>query len=160
MKTMVTPSNGPMMHCCTQCPQPCGRPPPTHASTGDSWTLTGKSGQSLMGSLLLSSEAFACALQEPVPPGLCKFWRLYGGVNGNLLQEGLCHSRVYFHLLEWIKVQKHDNALSARLCGEAALSWMAGGRAQCPQRLNCQYLSKLDMQLFSGSAKNFWKYTL
>ena len=94
MKTMVTPSNGPMMHCCTQCPQPCSRPPPTHASTGDSWTLTGKSGQSLMGSLLLSSEAFACALQEPVPPGLCKFWRLYGGVNGNLLQEGLCQTQV------------------------------------------------------------------
>ena len=29
----------------TQCPRPCGRPPPlTHASTGDSWTLMGKSG--------------------------------------------------------------------------------------------------------------------
>ena len=28
----------------TQCPQPCSRPPPTHASAGDSWTLTGKSG--------------------------------------------------------------------------------------------------------------------
>ena len=25
---------------------------------------------------------------------LCKFWRLYGGVNGNLLQEGLCHTQV------------------------------------------------------------------
>ena len=32
------------MHCYTQCPQPCSRPPPTHASTRDSWTLTGKSG--------------------------------------------------------------------------------------------------------------------
>ena len=29
---------------CTQCPQPCSKPPPTHASAGDSWTLTGKSG--------------------------------------------------------------------------------------------------------------------
>ena len=107
-------------------------------------------GQSLMGqSLLLSSgswhtEAFICALQESVPPGLCKFWRLYGGVNGNLLQDGLRHSQVYFYLLEWIKIQKYDNALLPRLCGESALSWMAGGRAQCPQRLNCQYLSKLD----------------
>ena len=34
----------PYMHCCTQCPQPCSRPPLTHASTRDSWTLTGKSG--------------------------------------------------------------------------------------------------------------------
>ena len=31
-------------HCCVQCPWPCSRPLPTHASAGDSWTLTGKSG--------------------------------------------------------------------------------------------------------------------
>ena len=31
-------------HCLIQCPQPCSRPPLTHASTRDSWTLTGKSG--------------------------------------------------------------------------------------------------------------------
>ena len=30
----------PCMHCCTQCPYPCSRPPPTHASAGASWTLT------------------------------------------------------------------------------------------------------------------------
>ena len=29
-------------------------------------------------------------------PVLCKFWQLYGGVNGNHLQEGLCHTRVYY----------------------------------------------------------------
>ena len=27
-------------------------------------------------------------------PVLCKFWWLYGGVNGDLLQEGLCHTQV------------------------------------------------------------------
>ena len=27
-------------------------------------------------------------------PVLCKFWGLYGGLNGNLLQEGLCHTQV------------------------------------------------------------------
>ena len=32
------------MHCYTQCPQPCSRPPRSHASAGDSWTLTGKPG--------------------------------------------------------------------------------------------------------------------
>ena len=32
------------MHCYTQCPQPCSRPPLTHASAEDSWTLMGKSG--------------------------------------------------------------------------------------------------------------------
>ena len=27
-------------------------------------------------------------------PVLCKLWQLYGGVNGNLLQEDLCHTQV------------------------------------------------------------------
>ena len=34
----------PCRPCYTQCPQPCSRPPLTHASARDSWTLTGKSG--------------------------------------------------------------------------------------------------------------------
>ena len=33
----------PCMHCHTQCPRPCSRPPLTHTSTRDSWTLMGKS---------------------------------------------------------------------------------------------------------------------
>ena len=49
-----------------------------------------------MGSLLLSpgswcAQGFVCALQESVSPVLWKFWWFYGGVNGTLLQEGLCH---------------------------------------------------------------------
>ena len=35
---------GPCRHCCTQCPQPCSRAPPTYTSTRDSWTLLGKFG--------------------------------------------------------------------------------------------------------------------
>ena len=35
-----------------------------------------------------------CALPESVSRVLCKFWRLYGGVKGDLLQEGLCHTQV------------------------------------------------------------------
>ena len=34
----------PCVYCYTQCPQPCSRPPLTHTSAGDSWTLLGKSG--------------------------------------------------------------------------------------------------------------------
>ena len=34
----------PCTHCYTQCPEPCSRPPLTHASIRDSWTLMGKSG--------------------------------------------------------------------------------------------------------------------
>ena len=33
----------PCTHCHTQCPQPCSNPPPTHASSRHSWTLTSKS---------------------------------------------------------------------------------------------------------------------
>ena len=57
-------------------------------------------GQCLLGSLLLSpgcwyTQGFVYALQESVSPVLCKFWWLYDGVNGDLLQEGLCHTQVY-----------------------------------------------------------------
>ena len=31
-------------HCCIQWPWPCSRPLSAHASAGDSWTITGKSG--------------------------------------------------------------------------------------------------------------------
>ena len=34
----------PCMHCHTQCPRPCSRPPLTQTSTRDSWILMGKSG--------------------------------------------------------------------------------------------------------------------
>ena len=99
---VVTEDNGdlfqkvPCMHCYTQCPRPCSRPPLTHASARDSWTLTGKSGSVSYGvtapfSWVLVCTGLLCALQESVSLGLCKFWRFYGRVNGDLLQEGLCH---------------------------------------------------------------------
>ena len=52
-------------------------------------------GQSFVGSLLLSpgsccAQVSVCALQESISPILCKSWELYDGVNGDLLQEGLC----------------------------------------------------------------------
>ena len=56
-------------------------------------------GQSLVGSLLLSlgswrAQGSVCALQESVSPVLYKFWRLCVGVNGDLLQKGLCYTQV------------------------------------------------------------------
>ena len=45
IKTMATSFKRSLgMYCYTQGPQPCNRPPLTHASAGDSWTLQGKSG--------------------------------------------------------------------------------------------------------------------
>ena len=55
-------------------------------------------GQSLVGSLLLSPGSWCTRFCLGPPrvcfPVLCKFWWLYGRVNGNLLQEGLCHIQV------------------------------------------------------------------
>ena len=87
----------PFRHCCTQCPQPCSRPPPTHTSTGHSWANLG---QSLVG----VTAPFHCVLVHTrvcFSPVLCKLWQLYGGINGNFLQEGLCHTQVYFTHCKW-----------------------------------------------------------
>ena len=72
------------------------QPVPLPETPGHSWASLG---QSLVGSLLLSpgswcAQGFVCAIQESVYPVLCKFCWLYGGVNGDLLQEGLCLSQV------------------------------------------------------------------
>ena len=94
------------MHCHTQCPQPCRGPPPTRTSTGDCWTLPGKSG------------SVSCGVAAPFPwvlvrtrfclcpprvhfPVLCKFWQLCGGVNSDLLTKGLCHTQVFCTQSPW-----------------------------------------------------------
>ena len=90
----------PCIHSCTHCPQNAAghsRPMPLPEIPGHPWASLG---QPLVESLLLSlgswcTQAFVCALQECVSPVLCKSWHLLGGVNGNLLQEGLCHTQVY-----------------------------------------------------------------
>ena len=81
------------MHYHTQCPRPSAGhywPMPLPGTSGHSKASLG---QYFMGSLLLSPgswyiQSFVCALQESVSQILCKFWWLYGGVNGTLLQEG------------------------------------------------------------------------
>ena len=45
-------------------------------------------------SWVLVCTRFCLCPQESVSPVLCKFSWLYVGVNGNLLQEGLCHTQV------------------------------------------------------------------
>ena len=88
------------MHCFTRCPQPSSRAPPNHTSARASWILTSKSG-SISVSVIAPfpgswyTQVSVCALQESIYPVLCNFWQLYGGVNGDLLQEGLCHTQVY-----------------------------------------------------------------
>ena len=86
------------MYSYTQYPQPCRRPPPAHTSTGDSWTLIGKSGSVSCGVTAPFSWVMVHKVLLRPPrvyfPVLCKFWQLYNVVNGNLLQKGLCHTQV------------------------------------------------------------------
>ena len=73
-------------------PQLCSRPSLTHTFTGDSWTPTGEShGVTILFSCVLVPKGLLCPPRIYFPV-LCKFWQLYGGVNGDLLQEDLCHT--------------------------------------------------------------------
>ena len=90
--------NIPCIYYYTQCPQTYSRPPPTHASVGDCWTLTGKSGSVSYGvtppfSWVLVHAKLCLCPPRVCFPVLCKIWQLCGGVNGDLLQEGLCHTQ-------------------------------------------------------------------
>ena len=82
--TLSVPNTAPGHHQFTPLP---GTPGHSQASLG----------QSLVGSLLPSPGSwcahFVCVLQESLSLAL-KFWWLYGGVNGDFLQEGLFHSQV------------------------------------------------------------------
>ena len=87
----------PCMHCCPQCPQPCSRPLPTHTPPETPGHSRASLGQSLVGSLLLSPGSWStqnsvCFLQESISQSCVSSgsW-----VNGDLLQEGLCHTQVY-----------------------------------------------------------------
>ena len=88
------------MYCYTQCPQPCSKPPLTQASARESWRHKGKSGAvscvvTAPFSWVLVHTRFCFCPPRICFPVLCKFWWLYGGVNGDLLQEGLCHTQVF-----------------------------------------------------------------
>ena len=76
-----------------------------------------------------------CALQESVSPVLCKFWQLFSGVNGDLLQEGLCHTQVCCTqspcpcdspLMTCISAEDTQTQFCLSLCGVSG-SWCAQG---------------------------------
>ena len=58
----------PCMHCYTLCPQSCSRPPLTHVSAGDSWTLMGKSGSVFCGVTASFSWLLVCTRFCLCPP--------------------------------------------------------------------------------------------
>ena len=127
------------MHCCTQCPQPW--PMPLLEMPGHSRASLG---QSLVESQLLSPQSwcthgFLRTLQESVSPVLCKFWWLYGGVNGDFLQKGLCHTQIYCTqspcqfgrpLLTHTSTGDYQRQVWLSLCG---VSWCAQCSVWAPQ---------------------------
>ena len=73
-----------------------------HTSTGDCWTLPGKSGSVFCGVTAPSSRVLVhttFCLCSPIvySPILCKFWQLFGGFNVHLPQEGLCKPAASSH---------------------------------------------------------------
>ena len=78
---------------------PYSRPPQTHASARDSWSLTGKSGSVSCGVTAPLSWVLMCTRFCLCPPRVCfpspvEVLVLYGGVNGDLPQESLSHTQV------------------------------------------------------------------
>ena len=61
----------PCTHCYTPCPQPCSRPPLTHTSAGDSWTLMGKSGSVSCEVTAPFSWVLVCTRFCLCPPRVC-----------------------------------------------------------------------------------------
>ena len=76
-------------------------------------------------------------------PVLCKFWQLYGRVNGNLLQEGLCYTQVCCTqspcpcdcpLLTHTSTGDTQTQFCLSLCGVSG-SWCAQGLFEPSERL-------------------------
>ena len=82
----------PCKHCRTQCPQPCSRPPPSYASARQIWVSLLRGHCSfVLGPCVhrvLSVPSQSLFPQSCVSSG-SSIW-----VNGDLLQEGLCHTQV------------------------------------------------------------------
>ena len=82
------PQKIPCMYCYGPCPQPCSRPPPIHTFAGN---FRPPAGKSPVRSLFLGPGAQGSVV--PAKSLFPQFWLLYAGVNGDLLQEDLCHTR-------------------------------------------------------------------
>ena len=121
MKIMVTSFK--RSHACTanlSVPSPAaGHHQLTPTSAGDVWTLIGKAGSVSHGVLSPGScyTRFCLCPERDFLPVLCKLSQLIGGVNCNLLQEGLCHTQVCC-------------TQSPRPCGSSLLTRTSTGETQ------------------------------
>ena len=112
------------------------------------WKLPGKCGSvSCVGtapfSQVLVGTRFCLCPPRIYFPVLCKFWQLYGGVNRDLLQEGLGHTHVWCaqspcpcgsSLLSCISIRDAQIQFFLSLCGVSG-SWCAQGFFELSERL-------------------------
>ena len=150
------PEKIPCMYCHTQCPQPCSRPPLTHASARDSRTPTGKSGTVSCGvtapfSWVLVHKVLLCPPRLYFP-NLCKFWQHYVGVNGDLIQEDLCHTHIQNlcpcgrPLLTRISTGDAQTQFCLSLCGVPG-SWCTQGLLEPSEHLRREWGLILNVNL-------------
>ena len=114
----------PCMHCCTQCSQPSSRPPLIHVFAADFWTLLGKSGSVFCGVTTPFSRVLVCTSFCLCPPRvyfpvLCKFWLLYGGVNGDLVIANTLFQQHKRRLYTWTSPDgQYRNQIDYILCSQ------------------------------------------
>ena len=99
MKITRPPSEGPMhtlLHSVPPTLQQSAADPCFCWRFLDAWASLGQSfvGVTAPFSWVLVHTRFCLGPPSVCFPVLCKFWWLYGGVNGDLLQESLCHTQV------------------------------------------------------------------
>ena len=93
----MTSFKSPTRACSTQCPQPCSRPPQSriHQRLLDTHGQVGAGLSWGHCSFLLGPgvhKVLFVPTKSPFPQSRVKFWQLCGGVYGDLLQEGSCHT--------------------------------------------------------------------
>ena len=129
-------------------PQTCTRPPPTHASTRDSWTLMGKSGSISCGvtapfSWILVHTRFCLCSPRVCFPSHVSSGSSTVGLMAHLLQEGLCHTQVYWTqspcpcsspLLIYTSSRDTQTQVYLSLCGISG-SWCTQGMFEPSEHL-------------------------
>ena len=122
----------------------CPTPPPE--TPGHSWASLGQSlGVTAPFSWVLVRIRFCLWPPRVYFPVLCKFWRLCGGDNGDLLQDGLCHTQVC-------------GTQSPCPCGRPLLTRTSAGDAQTQFCLSlCGVSGSWCTQRLFGSSEHLWQ---
>ena len=114
------------------------------------WRLLGKSGSVSCGvtapfSWVLVHTRFCLCPPRVYFPVLCKFWQLYGGVNGDLFQKDLCHTQVCC-------------TQSPCLCGSPLLTCTLAGDTQTQFWLSfCVVFLSWCAQVFFEPSEHLWR---